>query len=362
MKKAISFIFWGAIVSIVIFSCGEKEKKTLSPFAGAGTSANPYQIGTAAQLAELAELVNEGYYENVVKCFQLTADIDLSAYGSEWNDGKGWKPIGNTHYFMGHFDGNHHKVSGLYINDTSLDAVGLFGAIFYNSTVRNLGVEGEVSGHNGVGGIVGGMAFGASLTNCYASVAVRGNEEVGGMVGGVTFSSSVANCYTTGSVAGVKHVGGVTGCLFHNYEYNDNVPNLTNCYATGRISGVNEIGGIAGSVVEGGSIDKCYALNPSIEGALYRNRVLGTYTNDVYLYNYAWEGMVALGYNTIYDYINIGAPNGGDITAEEAKTQKTYSNDWKFGNDDANPWKMGVGEYKLPVFFWQTTAPGVMPF
>jgi len=29
---------------------------------------------------------------------------------------------------------------------------------------------------------------------------------------------------------------------------------------------------------------------------------------------------------------------------------------WKFGNDDDNPWKMGVGEYLLPVFYWQTTA------
>jgi len=30
---------------------------------------------------------------------------------------------------------------------------------------------------------------------------------------------------------------------------------------------------------------------------------------------------------------------------------------WKFGNDDENPWKMGVGGYPLPVFYWQTSAP-----
>jgi hypothetical protein len=30
---------------------------------------------------------------------------------------------------------------------------------------------------------------------------------------------------------------------------------------------------------------------------------------------------------------------------------------WKFGNDDDNPWKMGVGAYPLPVFYWQTSAP-----
>ena len=40
------------------------------------------------------------------------------------------------------------------------------------------------------------------------------------------------------------------------------------------------------------------------------------------------------------------------------KKQGTYTAlGWKFGDDDENPWKMGVGAYPLPVFYWQTSAP-----
>jgi len=33
---------------------------------------------------------------------------------------------------------------------------------------------------------------------------------------------------------------------------------------------------------------------------------------------------------------------------------------WHFGTDVENLWKMGVCEYELPVFYWQTTAPAAM--
>jgi hypothetical protein len=55
-------------------------------------------------------------------------------------------------------------------------------------------------------------------------------------------------------------------------------------------------------------------------------------------------------------------PDGADITTAQAKTQATYTGlGWKFGNNDDNPWKMGVGSYGLPVFHWQTVAPAEMP-
>jgi len=39
------------------------------------------------------------------------------------------------------------------------------------------------------------------------------------------------------------------------------------------------------------------------------------------------------------------------------KNQDKTTIGWKFGNDDANPWKMSVPGYPLPVFYWQTSAP-----
>jgi len=115
------------LLSIAAFFAGcdnkekDNEKETIElPFEGDGNSvATAYEIGTAAELAKLAEWVNAYTtpYENMEVYFKLTSDIDLTAYGKNWNGGKGWKSIGLSYDipFVSHFDGNNHKVSGLYI-------------------------------------------------------------------------------------------------------------------------------------------------------------------------------------------------------------------------------------------------------
>ncbi len=86
-------------------------------FAGGdGTAGNPYQIGTAAQLASIRHFMD--------KHFVLTADIDLNGYGN-------WKPIGKcdgsncltsgelpdeSQAFQGVLDGNGHVISNLQMN------------------------------------------------------------------------------------------------------------------------------------------------------------------------------------------------------------------------------------------------------
>ena len=54
---------------------------------GTGTANKPYEISTAAQLAGLAELVNDGTAEFSGKTIKLAEDIDL--------DKREWIPIGN---------------------------------------------------------------------------------------------------------------------------------------------------------------------------------------------------------------------------------------------------------------------------
>jgi hypothetical protein len=71
--------------------------KLTKPFTGEGTSENPYQIATAAQLAKLAELVNNSdtyaaYGGNNVY-YKLVNNLNLSDYGVNWNNGKGWIPM-----------------------------------------------------------------------------------------------------------------------------------------------------------------------------------------------------------------------------------------------------------------------------
>ena len=160
----------------------------------AGTADKPYEISTAAQLAGLAKLVNDGTNFSG-KNIKLTADIDLG--------NQAWTPIGNGNIrfaFFGTFDGNGYTISGLNVPDT--DAPGLFGCIF--GTVQNLIVKGSVTvGKNADGGYGegGGVVCdnNGTVQNCgfYGSV----NDETGylaedGMVGGVSSGSGkVRNCW-----------------------------------------------------------------------------------------------------------------------------------------------------------------------
>jgi hypothetical protein len=92
------------------------------PFAGNGTSGDPYQISDLSELRELSE--SSSLWD---KHFIQTADIDASATSS-WNGGEGFSPIGNgTTMFTGSYDGDEFEIDGLFINRTSTGKIGLFG-------------------------------------------------------------------------------------------------------------------------------------------------------------------------------------------------------------------------------------------
>lgn len=171
--------------------------------------ATEFSIGTAAELAGLAALVNgtakdaEGkpiaavnFYDETTKTdktIKLTADIDLG--------NQAWTPIGNgdsSFAFFGTFNGDGYTISGLNVPDTN--APGLFGCIF--GTVQNLIVKGSVTvsenadgGDYGEGGGVVCENRG-TVQNCgfYGSV----NDETGYLfVGGVAGGGygKVLNCW-----------------------------------------------------------------------------------------------------------------------------------------------------------------------
>ena len=95
------------------------------PFPGSGTSGDPYQIGTAAQLDSLRNPTwgaTSGLY------FILTANIDLSGYAN-------WIPIPTL---KGQLDGQWHKISNMTITsiaDTTAANynIGLFGFTYLAS-------------------------------------------------------------------------------------------------------------------------------------------------------------------------------------------------------------------------------------
>lgn len=112
--------------------------------SGDGSQELPYEITSAADLQNLAVIVNSGsskYNKNSVY-YRLASDIDLSTVcGSDLGS---WTPIGgNNGSFKANFDGNGKTISNLYINKRS-SYQGLFGRLNTGNEVKNLKVTGSV--------------------------------------------------------------------------------------------------------------------------------------------------------------------------------------------------------------------------
>lgn len=174
--------------------------------------ATEFSIGTAAQLAGLAKLVNDGTATFSKKTIKLTADIRLNEQDVP-TSGNSWTPIGkNPKKFEGTFDGNGHTVSGLYINDTAV-IKGLFGKV-NNATIKNLIVTGSVTVPKkaNIGGIVGN-ASNSTIQNCgFYGTVTAGTANTGGVIGG---GKTALNCWyyhtvstpTTLGVFGANNAG-----------------------------------------------------------------------------------------------------------------------------------------------------------
>lgn len=257
-------------------------------FAGGdGTQGNPYTIQTGAQLAYLAQQVNDGT-TYLKMYFKLTADIDLG-------DNK-WTPIGglkssSAPAFRGYFDGNGFTIAGLNVSE-SARYVGLFGYITGGS-VSNLTVKGTVTAKaNSVGGIVGGWQDGGTLTNCTfignVSTTSGSGVQVGGLIGTAPQGATIKNCYTAGTVTGTGQVGGLAGTAGNA----STALTVESCYSTMTVSctaatagglvgaasaatvkinnaffaGTGTNNPIAGSATEGSTVSNVYYKTESITG------------------------------------------------------------------------------------------------
>jgi len=172
-------------------------------------SSGTYSIATAEDLAKLAQMTNDGLVSGGT--FVLANDVDLSAWCADHTatDGTGgWTAIGTSSYqFKGTFDGNGHKVSGLYINKTT-GYQGLFGNTANDSSLKNVGVENvDVIGKKYTGGLVGEAR--GTITNCYVIGSVSsGTAEYAGGLAGRTMSA-IKNSYSKANVNGLGQIGGL---------------------------------------------------------------------------------------------------------------------------------------------------------
>ncbi len=233
---------------------------TAAPEGGNGKEATPYTIPDKPTLEKIRNYINDDDDGGSGEHFKLTADINLDG-----SDGEQWTPIGiyepatfpelvsTEKPFQGTFDGDGHKISGLYIK-TSNESKGLFGYIGTTGTVKNLGVEGSVTAYNYSGGIAGKNE--GTITYCYSGVNLVGKGNVG--YGGVAGQNKgkIENCYNTGSISGGNFVGGIAG-------YCDG-GTIENCYNTnGNITAtasVSYFGAITGQLQNNSTVKNCYYL------------------------------------------------------------------------------------------------------
>lgn len=219
-----------------------------STFSGGnGSSGNPYQISSIADLNQLATDVNSGT-NYAGEYFLLTTDLN---YGGTTNN---FTPIGKqtsgsdptVYPFKGYFDGGGHTISGIRIsasgntNDACYKA--LFGLI-QSAEIKNVKLSNtQISGYCYVGGIVGASNNYSKITNCYVAndVTISGDSYCGGIAGENLDNCTISGCSSKAPVSGEKYIGGIAG--YNQYTIEECfVPNA-NVTAT-----LNARGAIAGA-------------------------------------------------------------------------------------------------------------------
>lgn len=167
--------------------------------------------------------------------------------------------------FIGTFDGNGHTVT---LDITASTAnVGLFSKLAGGAVVKNVKVDGTVSGTEGVAGIAA-QANGATISGCINCAEISATERhVGGIVGKLR-GGTVENCYNTGAISSSRtrpiNMGGIAG-------YVDGGASVENCYNTGSITGSGDntaavVGWNAATVKNCYYLESTYKVGPCGNG------------------------------------------------------------------------------------------------
>ena len=236
--------------------------------SGTGTESDPYLIYNENQLAQIGNFLNqEGVY------FRLQKDLDMTDWIAENNPGQGWMPIGvSSSPFKGIFDGNNHKISGIFINRPSTDYVGFFGYVSL-ATIKNITIEySSIKANEKVGGLAG-FAEGCTITGnkviVTADDGITGSQATGGLVG-LCSGSNISGSSFVGNIIGADNVGGAIG-------YGQGTFTLDDVAATGNISGSSCVSGIAGYLNSGSAVTfvKAFSNCKIVNSGDYTGGVVG---------------------------------------------------------------------------------------
>lgn len=156
----------GEVELTATFGAREPQVRTLrvSAFAeGAGTDEAPYVVASAAELQKLAYGTD--------RAFSLGTDLTLD---------NGWSPIGSAERpFTGTLDGNGKRIT-LALDRPQQDRVALFAYVGAGAAVRNLTLDGSVTGREYVAALAAESA--EALTADVSAVAVQGENRIAAAV------------------------------------------------------------------------------------------------------------------------------------------------------------------------------------
>lgn len=320
---------------------------------GTGTEEDPYQIATPAQLAKLAQDVNnEITYEG--KYFVLTSDLDLGGENKVQ-----WVPVGNGYNqaFGGVFDGKGMTISDMYISmdEKTDDYIGLFGSMGEGSQIRNLIVAGDIDiSCSTVGGIVG--LLNGTMENCVSLVDIDAMAtNIGGCVGNNI--GVVKRTIFAGELCGSAHSAGIVGnsggeideCLnlglltanekaawtYFGGIAGINTGKLTNSINAGSIVASGDVGGVVGSQHYTGSVSDCLNV-----GSVYGIGKVGA--------------VIGYGEGTSNLYFDVQASSGlmtGDSYYDNNENRRYLTSQLTSGNvdglefTDSSKWLVEEGRY-----------------
>ena len=189
---------------------------------------SPHPICSLEDLNKMREYLSWDYI--------LMNDIDASETRN-WDEGKGWEPIGNPMYFNGNLDGKGYFIKNLYTNRGS--NVGLFG--YNKGNIYNLFLENvSIAGFGGLSGCLV-AANNGNISNVHISGLVNSTFGPAGGIVGALYSGKIENSSFYGNVLSGSAVGGIVGtCSRCRNVY------INNCFSGGSVSGNSEVGGLVG--------------------------------------------------------------------------------------------------------------------
>ena len=319
-------------------------------FEGEGTEENPYLLKTADDFATLAANINA---ENTGagEFFQLAGDIDFAGAQLPMIALGGITNVNKVEYaFEGVIDGQDFTISGVkHDQPNKTDAyssyVGIVSALGENGVIKNLTIEGEISGNLYVGafaglsagliencfnyapitntgaygaGIVGSLIRGTGVVrDCenWGAVTSNGGSYACGIVGGSqrhtsieAYNYAIVNCdnyadITSSGVgaAGIVGTGGglITDCDNHGNvtaggQYaggimacsNNEAVTFKRCFNNGIVTGSSKVAGIVGELRhEASLLDGCYNLAEVEDGVVSGGGIVGTDADETKVKN-----------------------------------------------------------------------------